>query len=77
MAKGKLNLFKGKETFGEELKEAKAIKSGKISPREYAMGEKAEGKKFAKGGFVSAADGVAKSGRTKATQIKMKSGGRC
>ena len=97
MAKGKENLFKGKETFGEELKEAKAIKSGKISPREYAMGEKSEGKKFmpggsvrgviglgrspgagyAKGGFVSAADGVAKSGRTKATQIKMKSGGRC
>ena len=36
-------LFKGKETKGEELKEAKAIKSGKITPEEYASGEKSEG----------------------------------
>ena len=43
-------LFKGKETYGEELKEAKAIKSGKISPQEYAKGEKMEGHK--KGGVM-------------------------
>lgn len=43
-------LFKGKETYGEELKEAKAIKSGKISPQEYAKGEKMEGHK--KGGIM-------------------------
>ena len=36
-------MFKGKETKGEELKEAKAIKSGKITPEEYASGEKSEG----------------------------------
>jgi hypothetical protein len=36
-------LFKGKETKSEELKEAKAIKSGKITPEEYASGEKSEG----------------------------------
>jgi hypothetical protein len=36
-------LFKGKDTYGEELKEAKAIKSGKITPKEYAKGEKMEG----------------------------------
>lgn len=44
MAKGKFpaNLFKGKETMSEELKEAKAIKSGKITPMQYAKGEKAE-----------------------------------
>lgn len=51
--KGK-NLFKGKETFGEELKEAKAIKSGKISPMQYAKGEEGEKKmkKMADGGMT-------------------------
>lgn len=47
-------LFKGKDTYGEELKEAKAIKSGKISPQQYAKGEKMEeskkSKKMAGGG---------------------------
>ena len=56
--KGKFpaNLFKGKESMSEELKEAKAIKSGKISPMQYAKGEKMEkskkAKPFAKGGGV-------------------------
>jgi len=44
-------LFKGKETYKEELAEAKAIKSGKISPRQYASGEEGE-KKMATGGKV-------------------------
>jgi len=44
------NMFKGKETYGEEMKEAKAIKSGKISPKQYAMGEKSE-EKMKKGGM--------------------------
>ena len=49
---GKLSkLFKGKETRAEEMKEAKAIKSGKISPSEYAKGEAME-KKMKKGGRV-------------------------
>lgn len=64
MAKGKFpaNLFKGKESMSEELKEAKAIKSGKISPMQYAKGEKMEDKKkmacgggvkkYAKGGGI-------------------------
>jgi hypothetical protein len=51
-------LFGGKETYGEELKEAKAIKSGKLTPKQYAMGEKSEGvhkmKKMASGGMTSA-----------------------
>lgn len=43
MAKNKLkDMFKGKESYAEELKEAKAIKSGKITPQEYARGEKME-----------------------------------
>jgi len=44
-------LFKGKETYSEELKEAKAIKSGKITPQQYARGEKSE-EKMARGGAV-------------------------
>jgi hypothetical protein len=38
-------LFKGKETSAEELKEAKALKSGKISPKQFVRGEKSEGHK--------------------------------
>ena len=44
-------LFKGKESMKEELAEAKAIKSGKITPMQYAKGEEGE-KKMAKGGSV-------------------------
>lgn len=56
------NLFKGKDDPKEELKEAKAIKSGKITPAQYAKGEKMEKampmhrgktKKFAEGGPVT------------------------
>ena len=54
MAKGgstKLGgIFKGKDTYSEELKEGKAIKSGKISPQEYAKGERMEDKAKNKGG---------------------------
>jgi hypothetical protein len=72
------SLFKGKESMSEELKEAKAIKSGKISPMQYAKGEKSETvKKMAKGGFVRSADGVASKGKTKGTQVTMKRGGKC
>ena len=38
-------LFAGKETATEEKNEAKAVKSGKISPKQYAKGEKSEGEK--------------------------------
>ena len=61
-------LFGGKESMSEELKEAKAIKSGKITPMQYAKGEKSEDmkkpKKYAKGGSVRG-DGVAQRGKTK------------
>lgn len=42
-AKGGMSLFKGKETKAEEMKEAKAVKSGKLSPAQYAKGEAKEG----------------------------------
>lgn len=51
MAKGKL--FGGKETYAEELKEAKAIKSGKLTPAQYAKGEKSEGVHGMKKGGVT------------------------
>lgn len=46
------NLFKGKESYDEEVKEAKAIKSGKITPAQYAKGEKMEEAKMKKGGMA-------------------------
>jgi hypothetical protein len=50
-------LFGGKETYSEELKEAKAIKSGRISPQQYAREEQKEErsmkmKKMADGGIT-------------------------
>lgn len=60
-------LFKGKETESEELKEGRAIKSGKMTPEQYAKGEKMEKAKAKKakpkakgykaGGTVRMADG--------------------
>lgn len=38
-------MFAGKETKAEEMAEAKALKSGKISKAQYIKGEKAEGEK--------------------------------
>lgn len=62
-------LFGGKESYKEELAEAKAIKSGKITPQQYARGEKSEGekgmKKMAKGGITTAKMGAVKSGGNK------------
>ena len=46
MPKPALNsLFKGQDTPKEEMKEAKAVKAGKITPAQYARGEKMEGDK--------------------------------
>jgi len=63
-------MFGGKESMKEELAEAKAIKSGKISPMQYAKGEQSEPmKKMARGG------GIETRGKTKGTMIKMANGG--
>lgn len=86
-------LFGGKETYGEELKEAKAIKSGKISPQQYARGEQKEEagmkmKKMAGGGVAASKmapvktaapsrDGIASKGKTKGKIVAMKRGGKC
>jgi hypothetical protein len=76
MAK-KMPPFMGKETKAEEAKEMK-VKAKSFAL--YKKGEKAEGvhgksgkkkpSKYAVGGYVSAADGCAQRGKTKAKQIK-------
>ena len=66
------SLFKGKETYKEELNEAKAIKSGKVSPKEYAKQEGKEVNKMASGGRI---DGVAERGHTKGKMYAK--GGKC
>lgn len=38
-------LFKGKDTKKEEVREAKAVRGGKITPAQYIKGEKREGEK--------------------------------
>ena len=38
-----IDKFKGKDTKKEEMGEARAVKAGKISPAQYAQGEKMEG----------------------------------
>ena len=64
-------LFKGKESMGEELKEAKAIKSGKITPMQYAKGEKSEPvKKMKEGGLSMSARNSADTQRSSATVKK-------
>lgn len=39
------SVFKGKDTKKEELREAKAVRAGKVSPKQYVKGEKMEGEK--------------------------------
>ena len=71
-------LFKGKESVGEELKEAKAIKSGKITPMQYAKGEKSEpAKKMKAGGACMKKGGtVKKMARGGGVETKGKTKGR-
>ncbi len=51
------SIFKGKESYSEELKEGKAIKSGKLTPQQYAKGERMEDSKKMKAGGKRMADG--------------------
>jgi hypothetical protein len=56
------SLFKGKQDKKEEMKEAKAVKNGKISPKQYAKGEKMEGDKKSTKALVKTAEKM-KSGK--------------
>lgn len=76
--KGKGKMFAGKESMAEEMAEAKAVKSGKISPKQYAMREKAEeGKGMKCGGKVKkmakgSSKGYASGGAVKGAGMTMK-----
>lgn len=76
MATAKKKLFTGKDTRAEEMAEAKALKSGKISKAQYVAGEKSEG--HGKGAASKA--GAIKSGKLSpaayAKQEKMANGGK-
>ena len=59
------------------MKKAGAPKSMIKHEMAEAKGMKKGGKAYAAGGYTRAADGVAKKGKTKATQVKMMKGGAC
>jgi hypothetical protein len=56
---------------------AMIMKAFKQHDAQEHKGGKGTSLKLAKGGFTRAADGIAKSGKTQAMQIKMKRGGAC
>jgi len=58
MAKGG-SLFKGGETYGEELGEAKAVAFKKISPKQFVKGEKSEKHKGEEKGAAKIAKKIA------------------
>ena len=65
--------FGGKETPAEEMAEAKALKSGKISKKEYIKGEKSEGP--AKGAKAKA-DAIKSGKMTRKQYADMHKGGK-
>jgi len=77
---------------GGEMKESKAMMKKEVdfmkkkgAPKSMVKHEMAEARgmksggmaKYASGGFVRSADGIAQRGKTKATQVKMMKGGKC
>ena len=67
------SLFKGKDTPAEEKKEARAVKSGKVSPAQYARGEKSEGEKDKKSTLVKRAESMKSGKLSPAKYAKMES----
>jgi hypothetical protein len=67
--------FKGLDNKKEEMGEARAVKSGKISPKEYAQGEKMEGDKAPTKTLVNRAKKM-KSGRITPSQYAINQKGK-
>lgn len=80
---GKVKPFTGKDTKAEEMAEAKAVKSGKVSPKQYVAAEKREemkeGEKSSPKKLAATGKALA-SGKMKpeqyAAQAKMANGGK-
>lgn len=77
-------LFRGADTPAEEKAEARAVRSGKITPKQYVAGEKSEGEKepgmmarakALKSGKMSPAAYAKHEGTEKPAAKKMKRGG--
>ena len=64
---GKVKAFGGKDNKKEEMAEAKAVRSGKVSPKEYAAKEKSEGDKKSKATLMRTGKALA-SGKMSAPQ---------
>ena len=76
---------------GGEMKESKAMVGKEVAfmkkkgaPKSMVKHEMAEmkgmkkgGKAYSAGGYTRAADGIAKKGKTKGTQVRMMGGGKC
>jgi hypothetical protein len=56
---GKVMPFKGKDNKAEEMAEAKAVRSGKVTPKQYAAGEKKEGDKKPMGKLMATGKALA------------------
>lgn len=56
---GKVKPFGGKQTKAEEMAEAKAVRSGKVTPKQYAAAEKKEGDKKPTGKLVATGKALA------------------
>jgi hypothetical protein len=64
---GKVKAFSGKDTVREEKAEARLVRSGKVSPKEYAAKEKSEGDTKSKSSLTSTGKSIA-SGKMSASQ---------
>jgi hypothetical protein len=67
--------FAGKQTKKEEMVEAKAVKSGKVTPAQYAAKEKAEGDSKSKGALMAKGKALA-SGKMSPKQYADKATGK-
>jgi hypothetical protein len=74
--KGK-KFSKGGEMKHEDVKMDKAMMQKAVNKHEARLHKGQPMTKLAAGGYTRAADGCAQRGKTKGTQIKMKSGGMC
>jgi len=73
--KGK-KFSKGGEMKHEDVKMDKAMMQKAVNKHESRLHKGQPKTKLASGGFTRAADGIAKRGKTKATQVKMCGGGK-
>ena len=74
--KGK-KFSKGGEMKHEDVKMDKKMMQKAVNKHEGRLHKGQPMTKLAKGGFTKSADGIAQKGKTKAMQVKMRSGGMC